>query len=287
MASLVITFALSLFAGAAVYLVFRHGLSVVQDWYLNRLAAAEGGLKKAFASLFLLDVSPRLFAHLQVLRLPIVVGVIYVFTGSIPFCVLAAIGAWFAPHFIVQFMINRRMQRFDEQLVEALGLLASSARAGLSLAQALEAAAEKMPAPASQEFGLIVKEFHHGTSIERVLLNARERLARPNFSIVVTALIVNRDKGGNLIECLDKISSSLREISRLDKKIMTETASVRFSARLMALMPVTIGIIFYFIEPSSMELLFTDFVGNIILFFVVLLNVIAMAIIQRIVTVEI
>ena len=104
---------------------------------------------------------------------------------------------------------------------------------------------------------------------------------------MTTALIVNRDKGGNLIEVVDKISSSLREITRLEKKIKTETASVRFSAKLMALMPLTIGIIFYFIEPSSMELLFTDFVGSIILFLVVVLNVVAMVIIQRIVTVDI
>jgi tight adherence protein B len=171
--------------------------------------------------------------------------------------------------------------------VDALGLLASSARAGLNLSQALEAAAEKMPAPACQEFGLIVKEFQYGTSIERALTNARDRLGRPNFAIVVTALIVNRDKGGNLIECLDKISSSLREITRLEKKIQTETASVRFSAKLMALMPATIGIIFYFIEPSSMELLFTDLVGNVILAIVVALNIVAFIIIQRIVAVEI
>ena len=179
------------------------------------------------------------------------------------------------------------MDRFDDQLVDALSLIASSARAGLSLVQALEAAAVKMAAPASEEFGLILKEYQHGTPIERALVNARERLGRPNFSIVATALIVNREKGGNLIEVVDKISSSLREITRLEKKIKTETASVRFSAKLMSLMPLTIGIIFYFIEPSSMELLFTDFVGSIILFFVVLLNVVAMVIIQRIVSVDI
>ncbi len=287
MLSILISFALSLLLGAAVYLVCRHGLPAVQGWYRKRVDVAEGELKKAFSDLFLLNLSPRLFGHLRVVRTPAVAVLVYVLTGSIPLCVLGAAGAQFAPGLILQFLKRRRMERFDEQLVEALSLIANSARAGLSLVQALEAAAVKMQAPASQEFGLVVKEFKYGTPIERALLNARERLNRPNFSIVATALIVNRDKGGNLIEVLDKISLSLREITRLEKKIRTETASVRFSAKLMAFMPVTIGVIFYFIEPSSMELLFTDLVGNVILFLVVLLNVVAMVIIQRIVTVDI
>jgi tight adherence protein B len=287
MESILITFALSLFAGAAAYLVFRNGLPAVEAWYLKRVALAQADLKKQFSDLFLLNLSPRVFAHLYLLRVPLVAVVVFVVTGSIPFLVLSGLGAYFAPRLILEYLKRRRMERFDDQLVDALALIASSARAGLSLVQALEAAAVKMAPPASQEFGLILKEYQHGTPIERALTNARDRLCRPNFNIVTTALIVNREKGGNLIEVVDKIASSLREITRLEKKIRTETASVRFSAKLMSLMPLTIGIIFYFIEPSSMELLFTDFVGTIILFFVVLLNVVAMVIIQRIVTVDI
>src|SRR5260370_42398022 len=132
MVSIVITFVLSLFAGAAVYLLFRHGLSAIQHWYLNRIAAAEAELKRVLSTLFLLNASPRLFAHLQVLRIPLVAALVDVFTGSLPFCLLGGIGAYFAPPLVLQLLVRRRMVRFDEQLVEALGLLASSARAGLS-----------------------------------------------------------------------------------------------------------------------------------------------------------
>lgn len=287
MASILTTLVLSLILGGAVYSVLRYGLPATEALYLKRVAVAEAQLKKIFSDLFLLDLSPRLFAHPMVLRIPLVALVTFALTSSVPFTFLTAVSAYFAPRMILQYLKRRRMDRFDEQLVDALSLMASSARAGLTLVQGLKETASKLTGPASEEFGLFVKEYEHGTPIDRVLINARERLKRPNFSIVATALVVNRDKGGNLIEVLDKISSSLREITRLEKKINTETASVRFSAKLMSLMPLTIGIIFYFIEPSSMELLFTDFVGTIILFFVVLLNVVAMIIIQRIVTVDI
>jgi tight adherence protein B len=287
MLSLLTGFALSLLVGGAVWMVFRFGIPATETWYLNRVAAAEAELRKAFSELFLLELSPRIFAHLVVCRVPLLASAAYLVTGGLPMAVLAGIGAYFAPKAILSRLRRKRMQAFDEQLVEALGLLANGARAGLGLVQALEEAATKLPAPASQEFGLLLREFQHGTPIERVLENARRRLGRPSFSIVATALMVNRDKGGNLIEVLDKICQSIREISRLEKKIRTETASVRFSAKLMSVMPAAIGIIFYFIEPSSMELLFTDFAGGVILFLVVLLNVMAMLIIQRIVSVEV
>jgi tight adherence protein B len=278
---------LSLLVGGTVWMLVRFGVPATEAWYLARVSAAEEELRAAFSELFLLELSPRMFAHLKVNRVPLAAVLIYVCTGTAPMAAVGALLAYVAPGLILALLKRRRMESFDEQLVDALGLLASSARAGLGLVQAFEEAAMKLPAPACQEFGLLLSEFRHGTPIERVLGNARRRLARPSFSIVATALMVNREKGGNLIEVLEKISASLREISRLEKKIKTETASVRFSAKLMSLMPLAIGIIFYFIEPSSMELLFTDFTGGVILFVVVLLTVVATVIIQRIVTVEV
>jgi tight adherence protein B len=287
MVSATFIFALSLIAGLAVYGTVRYGIPALSGWYLARIGRLEAELTKRFSELFIVDWPPRLLAHLMFFRIPLVALAVYAITSTLVFALGAGAAAYFAPDWILRYYKAKRMDRFDEQLVDALTLLANSARAGLSLVQALETTASKLPAPASQEFGLLLKEYQHGTPIERVLVNARTRLARPNFSIVATALIVNREKGGNLIEVLDKISTSLREITRLEKKIQTETASVRFSAQLMAFMPATVGCIFYLIEPSSMQLLFTDFIGSIILFFVVLLNVVALVIIQRIVSVDI
>jgi len=284
---LIFTALLSLVLGAACYGLIAYGAPPAVSWYRRRTDARTAAMEKEFSELFLHNLPARQLAHLAEWRIPIVAAVVYLLTSSWLFTAGAAVVAHFSPLWIFRFLKRRRFERFEEQLPDAVNVLASSARAGLALAQALESAAREMPAPASQEFDLIVQRYKHGSSVEQALLEARARLNLPNFSIVATAIIVNRDKGGNLVEVLDKISSSVREIFRLEKKIKTETASVRFSARLMALMPLVIGIIFYLIEPSSMELLFTDPVGTIILFFVIVLNVVAMVIIRRIVNVEV
>jgi tight adherence protein B len=278
---------LSLFLGGALYGVIAYGLPPALSWYRRRIQIHTEMLEKEFSELFLHHVSPGPIAHLVALRIPIAATLTYLLTASWLFAVGAAVLAYFAPPWVFRLLKKRRFERFEEQLPDAVSVLASSARAGLSLVQALESVAQKMPPPASEEFGLLVKEWQHGTPVETALEAARSRLNLPNFSIVATAIMVNREKGGNLVEVLDKISSSVREIFRLEKKIKTETASVRFSAKLMAAMPLVIGLIFYLIEPASMELLFTDPVGTIILFFVIVLNAVALVIIRRIVNVEV
>lgn len=278
---------LSLLLGGALHGLIAYGLPPALGWYRQRIQIHTAMLEQEFSELFLRDVSPSRIAHLVAWRLPIAASLTYLLTASWLFTIGVAGLAYFAPPWIFRFLKKRRFERFEEQLPDAVNVLASSARAGLSLVQALESVAQKMPAPSSEEFGLLVKEYEHGTPIEKALESARSRLNLPNFSIVATAIIVNREKGGNLVEVLDKISSSVREIFRLEKKIKTETASVRFSAKLMAAMPLVIGLIFYLIEPGSMELLFTDPVGTVILFFVIVLNAVALVIIRRIVNVEV
>jgi tight adherence protein B len=287
MADIVMTWLLSVLLCAALFAVIRWGTPAGRAGYTSVVNRLESELKISLSELFLLDLPTRLLAHLMVFRVPLFMIVGYVLTNSILFTIGFGVLGQFAPKWILAYLKKQRFEKFDEQLLEALNVMASSARAGLNLAQSVESVVSKMPPPASQEFGLLAKEFAFGTPMERVLENARTRLNLPNFSIVATAIIVSRERGGNIVEVLDKINASLREIMRLEKKIKTDTASVRFSAQLMAAMPLAIGIIFYFIEPSSMVLLFTDPVGGVVLFFVVLLNVVAMVIIRRIVNVEI
>jgi len=287
MASIALAFILSLVLGFALFAILRYGLPAIVSWYSALIDRKAEELGAAFTELFLLDASPRLTAHLLSIRVPVLAAVVYILTFNFPLTIIAGIAAWFAPPHVLAYIRRRRLERFDDQLVDALSLLSSAVRAGLGLVQAMQSSLEKLEPPASQEFGLILKEFAYGTPLERALENAQRRLGLPNFNIVATALVVNRDKGGDLIEVLDNIGTSLREISRLEKKIQTETASVRFSAKLMTLMPAVIGIIFYFIDPASMNLLFTDLTGSIILTIVIILNVVAAVIIQRIVNVEI
>jgi len=236
--------------------------------------------------LFIQNPKLRLLAFLHFFRhvIAFVVGIVLL---NLVMAFALAIFVHFVPAMVLKALWKRRWDRFDDQIPEAVNMMTSSVRAGLTLVQSLETASLNMPAPSSQEFGLMLKQYEHGQSLIQVLQTARERIPTSNFKIVSTALIVNREKGGNLTEVLEKIGTSIREISRLEKKIKTETSSVRFSSNIMMFMPAVIGVFFYTIEPESIEILFTTLLGNFLLLIIVALNVIAYAAIRKIINVAI
>ncbi|RPI27753.1 MAG: hypothetical protein EHM61_07415 [Acidobacteria bacterium] len=235
--------------------------------------------------LFITGRNPRVLAYLHVCRHLILFLVGLLAMGPLVGLVLAIL-AHFLPGFLVREVRKRRWRKFDDQIVDSVSMLSSSVRAGLSLVQSLDTVAQNMSRPSNEEFRLMASEYKHGHSLIQVLDSARRRIPTDSFNIVATAILVNREKGGNLTEVLEKISESIREISRLEKKILTETSSVRFSAKIMMAMPAVIGLFFYMIEPDSIRLLFTHPLGNVILVLVVLLNLLAYLAIRKIVSVE-
>jgi tight adherence protein B len=168
-----------------------------------------------------------------------------------------------------------------------LELLANAVKSGQTLPQALAVVSAQTPPPLSQEFGLMVREYELGVALDRVLVNARERLGSKQFTLAVSALLVSREKGGDLPETLERIAAAMREINRLEEKVRIATAEGRKSARTMAAMPFVLGVMLYLMDPGSFSLLFTDVLGNVILAAAVALSVTAFLWIRRIVNVPV
>jgi tight adherence protein B len=183
--------------------------------------------------------------------------------------------------------IKARRDRFEYQLPDAVTSISSSVKAGLALAQAVEQVAEKMPPPVSQEFALIVRQYRMGIPLDDALRTAQQRLKSRNFNLVCNALIINRERGGDLSEILERIGTSIRELYRLEEKIRTETAGPRFEARVMLFVPPFILFLFYLAQPELVGKMFRDPIGIVLVIVSIVLIGIAYLWIEKIVNEDI
>jgi tight adherence protein B len=188
-------------------------------------------------------------------------------------CALLLLGL---PWYIIRRMAEKRAERIEDQLADAMVSLSSAIKAGLSLAQAIEILAQQTPRPICQEFRQMHGEYQLGKPMERCLSETKERLKSENFALFAAAMEASRESGGRLNETVDRIAHSVRELQRLERKIRSETAQARASAVYMALAPLAILAMYYFIiDRENTERLFTTVPGQIMLCAALVLNVIA------------
>lgn len=172
--------------------------------------------------------------------------------ASSPGLLLGAALGFFAPKIYVGRLQGRRLMRFDNQLADMLNLMVNGLRAGYSIMQAMEAVSRELPPPISDEFRRVVQEMQLGVSMEIALENLTRRIPSPDLRLVVTAMNVQREVGGNLAEILDTISHTIRERVRVKGEIRVLTTQVMMSGKFLALMPVGLIIAMYFLNRSYM-----------------------------------
>jgi tight adherence protein B len=143
---------------------------------------------------------------------------------------------------------GRRLVKFDNQLADMLSLMVNGLRAGYSTMQAMEAVSRELPAPISDEFRRLVQEMQLGIAMDTSLQNLTRRIPSKDLDLVVTAMSVQREVGGNLAEILDTISHTIRERVRVKGEIRVLTSQVMMSGRVLAIMPVAVIILMYFIN---------------------------------------
>lgn len=279
---------ISLSVFAAVLMLVLAGPEAFSQPVLRWRERQETAYRKELSELFVTDWKPGVVTYVTMLTAVVVLGIMLWLSGSLVIAGLSAASVWFLPRMVFRYLKEQRREQFEAQLVDGLELLANAVKAGQTLPQALEVVARQMLPPLSQEFGLMVQEYQLlGVPLDQVLINARDRLASKNFVLATAALLVSREKGGNLPETLARIAESIREIHRLEEKIRTSTAEGRKSARTMAVMPVVLGVMLYLMDPESFSLLFVDPLGNLFLVASIVLIVLAFLWIRRIVNVPI
>jgi tight adherence protein B len=161
----------------------------------------------------------------------------------------AGIGA-FLPSLYVKSQQSKRLVRFNDQLPDMLNLVVNGLRAGYSILQAMEAVSKELPPPICDEFRRVVQEMQLGIPMEKALDNLLRRIPSEDLDFVITAINVQREVGGNLAEIMDVISYTIRERIRIKGEIRALTAQATYSGRVLALMPVGLLCILWFLNRA-------------------------------------
>lgn len=230
--------------------------SPVGDWLNVQLERSSwgDGLSKELARA---DLKLRAGEYLiLMLFMAVVVGLISYYGGGRSYLV-AAIGALIGlnlPKVYVRRKQAQRLVQFNNQLSDMLNLMVNGLRAGYSTMQALEAVAKELPAPISSEFRRVVQEMQLGIPLDQALSNLLRRIPSDDLELVITAINVQREVGGNLAEILEIISHTIRERVRVKGEIKVLTAQVMYSGRFLSIMPLLIIAALYLMNrPYMME----------------------------------
>ena len=178
----------------------------------------------------------------------------YLGSKNIIFAILGAVVGTLIPRTYVRRQQMQRLYRFNDQLSDMLNLMVNGLRAGYSTMQGMEAVSRELPPPISEEFRRVVQEMQLGLAAERALENLLRRIPSEDLDLVVAAMNVQREVGGNLAESLDTISHTIRERVRIKGEIRVLTSQVMYSGRFLAIMPLIImGALWILNRPYMME----------------------------------
>jgi tight adherence protein B len=204
---------------------------------------------------------------------------------------VAAVIGYLLPRWYVSRQVNSRSLKFNEQLVEALGLIANSLRSGFGLLQSMDLAAEQLDPPLATEFKRTINDINVGASFEDALMAFNERMQSNDLDIMITAILIQRTVGGNLSEVLDTVAHTMRERSRIKGEIRTLTAQQRMAGFIVGGLPVAIiGILTLLAAVTGenyMEILFTTNSGRIALLAAATLEGVGIMLIRRISKIEV
>jgi tight adherence protein B len=165
------------------------------------------------------------------------------------------------PYKILARKKKRRLQKFEKQLPDALDLLARGLRAGHAFPTGLQQVAKEMPDPLGTEFFKTFTEFNHGLDLNTALLNLCDRIDLRDLSFFTTAVLIQRETGGNLTEILEKIAILIRERFKLRDQIKALTAEGRLSGLILLILPPLLAGILMLINPAYESQLFTHPTG--------------------------
>ncbi|MCX7745540.1 MAG: type II secretion system F family protein [Clostridia bacterium] len=211
----------------------------------------------------------------------------FALSKSLPIAALIGVFGWIVPGTILKVKIKRRIKYLNEQLCDAIVLISNSLKAGYSFFQSVDIVAKDMHGPIAEEFAMLQKEMNLGVSTEKALENLVNRVRSDDLELVVTAVMIQRQVGGNLAEIMDNISSTIRERIKIKGEVRTVTAQGRVSGIIISLLPPGLGVILFFINPEHIGLLFKDIIGIGILVFSVFMELIGIYFINKVVKIDI
>jgi len=202
--------------------------------------------------------------------------------------ILAGIAAgWALPSFVVKHKIKKRSKLFNEQLADAISMISGSLKTGYSFMQAVDMVVEEMSGPIAEEFDIFKKEINLGQNTEKAFENMITRIPDGDLELLITAVLIQRQVGGNLSEVLDNIADTIRDRVRIKRELRIITAQGKISGIVISILPVILCLMLYLINPAQMTILFTRAPGQVMIGAAIVMELVGIFAIRRVVRIDI
>jgi tight adherence protein B len=199
---------------------------------------------------------------------------------------IVGVAGLFLPYLVVRRSRNKRLLKFEEQFPEAIDLIARALRAGHALPTGLNMVADEMPDPVGSEFRTLYEEQNFGLTLPDALRNFATRIAVLDARFFVTAVMTQREAGGNLAEVLDNLSAVIRERFKIKRQVRVISAHGRITGWILACLPPSVAALSFVLSPSHLNTLLGDDLGIKMIWSAVIMQILGTLIIRKIVNVE-
>ena len=215
----------------------------------------------------------------------------FVFAGlltmQLPVAILAFLFMPLVGWMLLQMKIRKRRKDFVNQLGDMLSMVASALRAGFSFVQAVEIVSKEMAAPMSVEISKLIREINVGVPMETALEDINRRVECPEFELITTAVLIQRQVGGNLAQILDNISDTINERIRMKREVLALTAQGRMSAVVLALLPIALAAFLFSVNHDYFDPLLASPMGKAAIGIALLMELLGYLVIKRIVDIDV
>ncbi|MDD4908712.1 MAG: type II secretion system F family protein [Candidatus Omnitrophica bacterium] len=198
----------------------------------------------------------------------------------------AVVGLAF-PILIIKRLEAMRRQKFAAQLVDGLMILSSSLKAGLSLLQSFEELVQEMPNPISQEFGLVIRQMQMGVSLEEAITKLKVRMRLDELDMVVTAMLVARETGGDLTQTFSRVIYTIQERNKLIGRVKALCVQANMQGVIMSLLPILFGIFVYKVNPGFFDVFLKDNFGRGLMLYAIISEILGIIFIRKLSKVDI
>ncbi len=192
-----------------------------------------------------------------------------------------------APFFYLLMKKKLRMNKFQQQLPDALDLISRALKAGHTFSSGLKMVGDEMSDPIGTEFSITFQEINLGLDFMEALRNLSNRVECPDLKFFVISVVLQRETGGNLVETLENISYLVRERFKLQGRVRALAAQGKLSAAVLVALPFVVSFVLYVINPKYMQVLSTEFAGRIVALIALLLMGMGILVMRKIIDIKV
>jgi tight adherence protein B len=269
--------------------------ALLRDEVLSRIPAFDTLLRRSERVSILqkllaqgnIDARAGNFLMLCAVSALVLAAIAFIAGGNVLFGWAGAVLGFFIPYAYASHMRTRRFQKFEEKFPEAIDTLARAVRAGHAFTTALEMIANEVSEPVAGEFRQLYEEQKFGLPVRDALLNLADRIPLVDVKFFVTAVMLQRETGGNLAEILDNLSYVIRERFKILRQVRVHTAQGRLTMVLLMALPPTIVVLMLMLNPGFIRPLFTDPLGHALIVGGITLQTMGYFVIRRIIRIQV